>query len=134
MTLMRNVAHGKSPGAAGALARFALEEAFPPAPGDFPWATFLINVTGALLLGVLLVGVLGRIPHRRLLRPLLATGLLGGLTTFSTFTVELVTLGKDRHVPMALLYAAASIGAGLLAAWCGMALGRRMTPAAHRLV
>jgi len=117
-------------GAVGTVARFALEEAFPPHPGGFPWATFAINVTGAFLLGLLLIGVLGRIPHRPLLRPLLATGVIGAFTTFSTLAVELVVLGKDGHVPMAFAYAAASIGAGLLAAWCGMAIGRRMTPPA----
>ncbi len=113
-------------GALGTPARYAIEDAFPPQPGAFPTTTFVINVSGALALGLLLILLLERFPPTRYLRPLVGTGFLGAFTTFSTFTVEIVTLGRDGHVPMAVTYAAVSLGAGLVAVRTGMTLGRRL--------
>jgi CrcB protein len=113
-------------GAAGAPLRYALEELHPAGAGAFPLTTFLVNVSGAFALGLFVALLLGRWSTTRFLRPLVATGFLGAYTTFSTFAVELVTLGKDRHLPMAIWYAVASLSIGLAAAWSGLGLGRRL--------
>jgi CrcB protein len=81
-------------GAAGALARWAIERAIPTV-GGFPLATWLTNVTGAFGLGVVGVVLLERLPPTRYLRPLLGTGFFGAYTTFSTFRFETVRLLED---------------------------------------
>jgi len=115
-------------GAVGAPLRYALEELHPAGPGAFPLTTFLVNVSGAFALGLFLALLLGRWSTSRFLRPLVATGFLGAYTTFSTFAVELVTLAKDGHVPMAASYALASLSVGLAAAVSGLRIGRRLAP------
>ncbi|MHB1063908.1 MAG: FluC/FEX family fluoride channel, partial [Georgenia sp.] len=80
-------------GALGALARYGLALAWPHVSGEPPWSTVLVNVVGSLLMGVLMVvltEVVGR-PHP-LARPFLGVGVLGGFTTFSTYTVDAVAL------------------------------------------
>jgi CrcB protein len=96
-------------GCAGALARAGLAEAVPHDAGSWPWATFVANVAGALLLGV----VVHRLPQRT--RPLLATGFCGALTTFSTLQIELLGMLDRSDIGLAAGYAAASIAAGLVA-------------------
>jgi len=115
-------------GALGASARYGLAGLVHVTPGTFPWATFWINVSGSLVLGVLLVLVADRFPPTRFVRPFLATGFLGAFTTFSTFTLETDLLLRDGHAGTAAAYGAASVAAGLVAAWIGITLGRR-TPA-----
>src|SRR6476661_3436681 len=70
-------------GALGAVARWALAEALPHEAGSFPWSTWVTNVLGCFLIGVLMVVVVERWPDRRLVRPFFGTGILGGFTTFS---------------------------------------------------
>lgn len=115
-------------GALGSPARYAIEEAYPTRAGGFPAATFAINVAGSLALGLFGVLVIERRPPSRYLRPFVATGFLGAFTTFSTFVVEIVTLARDGHLPMAVWYAVASIVIGLVAAKSGMAMARRLGP------
>lgn len=102
-------------GALGSVARVGVATAAPAAVGGWPWATMAVNVSGALLLAV----VLTRLRDHRL-RAMLGTGFLGAWTTFSTFAVELDELLRDAPV-VALGYAATSVLAGLLA----VRLGRR---------
>jgi fluoride exporter len=113
-------------GVLGALARYGIGVAWPHQPGGFPWATFLINVTGCLLIGVLMVMVTQVWTGRRLLRPFLGVGVLGGFTTFSTYTVDIqkeVSAGAPRT---ALAYLAATLVAALLGVWTGSAAARRL--------
>jgi len=119
-------------GAMGAPLRYVLEELHPAGAGAFPLTTFLVNVSGAFALGLLVALLLGRWSRSRLLRPLVATGFLGAYTTFSTFAVELVTLAKDGHVRMAASYALASLSVGLAAAVSGLRIGRRLAPEPDR--
>jgi CrcB protein len=109
-------------GALGALARDRVAHLNPGGDGAFPAGTFVVNVSGAFLLGILLA-VLARRPGPRLAKPLVATGFLGAYTTFSTFAVELVTLVDDEHVPMALVYATTTVAVGLGVAALGHRLG-----------
>jgi CrcB protein len=104
----------------GAEARYALARAIPPA-GGFPWATFLANVSGCLLIGVLVVLVAGR---HALLRPFLGVGVLGGYTTFSTYELELHRLIAAGAPGLALLYLAGTLLAALAATYAGLTVAR----------
>lgn len=110
-------------GALGAAARFLAGERWPTAAGTFPLTTTAINVIGCAAIGVLMVAVTERWPHRRLVRPFLGTGLLGGFTTFSTYTVDVHHLSADGQPARAALYLIATPALALLAA----ALGSRVT-------
>lgn len=111
-------------GMLGATARFELAEALPATPGHFPWATFWTNLSGSFLLGFALVLLLERFPPTRLVRPFIATGILGAFTTMSTYQVETVLLVKDGHPGTAILYGLGSVAAGLGLAYAGLHTGR----------
>lgn len=100
-------------GALGALARWGVATALPRDPGGWPWATLLVNLTGCLLLGVLLAVLLSRFPASTWARPFLAVGVLGGYTTFSTFAVEAVQLGEAGTWLTAGGYLLASVLGGI---------------------
>lgn len=102
-------------GAIGTGLRALVDAVFPVSGGQWPWPTFAINIVGALLLGYLTTRLQERLPFTRYRRPLLGTGLCGGLTTFSTMQVESLAMLESGHVGLALGYLAASIAAGLLA-------------------
>jgi CrcB protein len=105
-------------GVLGALARDALERALPHQPGGFPWATFAVNVSGCLLIGVLMAGV-EQLPVHRLARPFLGVGVLGGFTTFSTQVVEARQAAGSGAVALAIGYLAGTLLAALGAVWAG---------------
>jgi CrcB protein len=111
-------------GALGALARWGVANALPHSPGTWPWATLLVNITGCLLIGVLLAVVLARFPSSPWLRPFLATGVLGGYTTFSTFAVDTVALIDAGRPAVAVGYVVVSVLGGVLAVVAGLLLGR----------
>ena len=112
-------------GTLGAVARLALDRLIPVTPGTWPWPTFAANILGALLLGYLTTRLLERLPPSTHLRPLLGTGFCGALTTFSTFQIEAIDLGRDGHATFAATYVTASIAAGMLAIAASTALVRR---------
>ena len=112
-------------GAIGTLARAALETVAGAEPGHWPWATFIVNIVGAFLLGYFTTRLLERLPVSSYRRPLLGTGLCGGLTTFSTMQVELVKMLEHHHYGLAVGYTAASIAAGLLTLYLATTLVRR---------
>jgi fluoride exporter len=111
-------------GALGAPARYGLAQLVHVAPGSFPWATFITNVSGSFALGLVLALVIERFPPTRYLRPFVATGFLGAYTTYSTFAVETDLLVKDGHATLALAYAVASLACGLVAAAAGLRAAR----------
>lgn len=113
-------------GALGTLARAVLATAFPTAPGRWPWATFAVNVIGTFLLGYFTIRLLERLPLSSYRRPLLGTGLCGGLTTFSTMQVETVKMLVDQDFALAGGYVVASVAAGLAAVYAAAALVRRV--------
>src|SRR5690349_5319706 len=116
-------------GAIGAVARFAISNAWPTSRDGFPWATFVINVTGCLLIGVLMVAIAEIWPRRRHLRPFLGTGVLGGYTTFSTYVVDAQHLLDQHAAATALIYLVATLVSAVLAVYAGTALVR--LPLAH---
>ena len=99
-------------GAVGALARAGLEEWLTHADTSWPWATFIVNVVGAFLLGYFATRLQERLPLSAYRRPLLGTGLCGALTTFSTMQLELLDMLDAGHVGLAAAYATASVAAG----------------------
>ncbi|MDQ7992753.1 MAG: CrcB family protein [Propionicimonas sp.] len=123
-------------GGLGTLLRWSLESAYPAIPGSWPWATFVINLTGALALGALLEGLAAAGPdtgRRRAVRLGVGTGVLGGYTTYSTFAVESVRLVGAGQGWLALGYALGSVLAGVACAAAGSWLVRRLgTPGAGR--
>lgn len=111
-------------GAAGTLARGGLAEALPHGPGRWPWATFIVNLLGALILGWLLTRLAERTAPGRYWRFLLGTGFCGALTTFSTFQVETLEFARTGHVALAVTYPLVSIAAGMVLAVAGVILAR----------
>jgi fluoride exporter len=101
-------------GCAGTLARAELVEALPDHPGRWPWATFMVNVVGTLLLGYFVTRLQERLPVCAYRRPLLGTGLCGGLTTFSAMQFELLRMLDANRIALAIAYAAASIAAAFI--------------------
>lgn len=115
-----------SGGALGALARAGIGEALPTPHGHWPWATFIANIAGALLLGWLITRLQERLPIMTLPRPLLGTGLCGALTTFSTMNVEAMKMIEGGEGTLAIGYLAASIAGGLTAVFLASAISRRV--------
>jgi len=112
-------------GALGTALRAALAEAYPHRPTSWPWPTFAVNVVAAFLLGYLVTRLQERLPLSSYRRPLLGTGLCGGLSTFSTMQVELVKMLDAHAYGLATGYAAASIGAGYIGIYSATAVVRR---------
>ncbi|MBB2938195.1 CrcB protein [Amycolatopsis bartoniae] len=109
-------------GALGALARYGVGELLPHASGGWPWSTLLVNVSGCLAIGVLMA-LIGRFwPRQRLLRPFAGVGVLGGYTTFSTATLEVVQLVQAHRPVLALLYLAVTALGALVAVAVGAAV------------
>lgn len=118
-------------GALGTLVRAGLADGFPADPGTWPWPTFAANVVACLLLGWVAARFLTGTRTESRARPFLATGLCGGLSTFSTLQVELVHMLERDEYALAAGYAGASLAAGLAAVVIGGAIGRAgMAPAA----
>lgn len=111
-------------GMVGASARYTLAQHFPATPGHLPWTTLTINVTGSLLIGILMVFVVEVGGAHPLLRPFLGVGVLGGYTTFSTYTVETLTLIQTGHPGTALTYLIGTAAAALGGAAAGVSIAR----------
>lgn len=112
-------------GAAGALTRAGLAEAFPAGAGQWPWGTFIANQLGALLLAWLATELAETVVPTRFWRPLLGTGLCGALTTFSAFQVETIQIARHGRPGLAVTYALVSIAAGMACAVAGTLYARR---------
>jgi CrcB protein len=119
-------------GAVGSLGRWALTEAFPHGEGQPPWGTVVANLTGAFLLGALMVLVLDLWPSRRYVRPFLGVGVLGGYTTFSTYMLDARDLLATGQAVTAFGYLFGTLLGGLVAVWAGAVLARALVASAVR--
>ncbi|MDG4757833.1 CrcB family protein [Micromonospora sp. WMMD710] len=118
-TILATIAAG---GVLGALARAGLQHAAPHPPTGFGWATFGVNVSGCLLIGVLMA-VLGHLGGGHpLARPFLGVGVLGGFTTFSTYAVDVQQALVEGAPGTALAYLAATVLGALVAVGLGDAV------------
>ena len=113
-------------GALGTAARATVNALTNPEPGHWPWATFTVNIVGAFILGFVTTRLLERLPLSAYRRPLLGTGLCGGLTTFSTMQVETLQMIQAQEYGLAAAYCVVSVSAGLLAVYAATMLVRRV--------
>ena len=91
---------------------------------DFPWGTFIVNVAGSFLMGVFITSMALKFSTSLEWRAFLTTGLLGGFTTFSAFSLDFLTLYERKEIGLAFAYAAGSVGLAIIAIFAGMALTR----------
>lgn len=113
-------------GALGTLTRAGLTYAFPHPATAWPWPTFTVNVVAAFLLGLFVTRLQERLPLSSYGRPLLGTGLCGGLSTFSTMQVEILLMLDAHAWGLAAGYTIASVAAGYGAIYAGTLLTRRV--------
>ncbi|MEX2130364.1 MAG: fluoride efflux transporter CrcB [Pseudohongiellaceae bacterium] len=112
-------------GAFGAVSRYALSGfAEKYNTTAFPVGTFLVNLIGSLLIGIVAILLLEKFPLDQHLRPLVIVGFLGAFTTFSTFSLEVVLLLQQGNYTTAGSYLAMSVVTCVLATWAGMQLAR----------
>ncbi len=116
-------------GGVGAIFRFLVSRFSQGILGfAFPYGTLIVNVTGAFFIGLLSVLIFERVAHLgEELRALLLIGLLGGFTTFSTFSLETLELWRRGEVFKIILYISLSVGLSLIATWGGMVIAKRIT-------
>lgn len=108
-------------GALGAMARLAIGGLVGALPNGFPLSTFLINIAGSLAMG-LLVGVLAKTTpqFQNEIRLFVAVGVFGGFTTFSSFSLDAITMIERGDVLLAAAYVFGSVLFGIAGLWIGM--------------
>lgn len=112
-------------GGIGAAARYGLQGfVYRYAPASFPYGTLAVNVLGSLVIGFLMAFFEERFLVTPALRVFLTVGILGGFTTFSSFSYETIALLRDGSYGLGLLNVAASVGTCLLATWIGIIIGK----------
>ncbi|MGZ4603999.1 MAG: fluoride efflux transporter FluC [Kineosporiaceae bacterium] len=111
-------------GALGSLGRWGVAEALPHAAGAFAWSTFVTNVSGCFLIGLLMVFVIDVWPPSRYLRPFFGVGVLGGYTTFSTAMLDTRTMLVSGNPGAAGAYLVGSLATGLAAVWVAVLSAR----------
>ncbi|WP_049629130.1 fluoride efflux transporter CrcB [Cellvibrio sp. pealriver] len=113
-------------GALGSVLRFAAVSYLTPLLGiRFPLGTFIVNILGSFLIGVAYVLLVEKTALSTEWRLFFITGVLGGFTTFSAFSLEILQLWQSGYVLNALIYASSSVIVGLLMAFSGMALTQK---------
>lgn len=114
-------------GALGSALRYGVALALSPATSGFPTSTIIVNIVGSFVLGFI-VGTVGTpLEIHPTMRTLLGTGLCGGFTTYSAFSVETALLiEQEKHVVAGTYLASTLIGCSI-AAWAGIALSRSVS-------
>ena len=124
---MRTVAAIAVAGALGALARYGLEGLVSRRlPGAFPWGTFVVNVSGAFVLGFVFTVMTEQLTTAPWIRGAFMIGFVGAYTTFSTFSFETYRLLEDGALGIAAANALGSVAAGLGAVYLGVVTGRAL--------
>jgi len=113
-------------GVLGAAGRYGIGLALPTPASGFPWGTFIVNTTGCLLIGILMVFIVDAGSAHRLARPFVGVGILGGYTTFSTYTVEAQSLLASGHPELAFGYLFGTAAAALAAVAIGVTATRAL--------
>lgn len=126
---MKLLAYACAGGALGAGARYLVTIGVARLMGvgaAFPWATLCVNVVGSFLMGVLVEAMALKLQVSLEVRTLLITGVLGGFTTFSAFSMDFVTLMNRKESLLAGIYVVGSVGLSILALYAGLALVRQI--------
>ncbi|MCH9808866.1 MAG: fluoride efflux transporter CrcB [Alphaproteobacteria bacterium] len=116
-------------GAIGAGARYLVGVGvarFVGVAGGFPWATLCVNIVGSFLMGLFVEALALRLSGSPELRTLIATGVLGGFTTFSAFSLDFATLMTRKEEFLAGLYLISSVTLSILALYAGLMLARQV--------
>ena len=92
----------------------------------FPWSTLIVNVVGCAAMGILAEVVMHRLDGSPAWRAFLATGILGGFTTFSAFALDFAALTRTGELAPALIYVALSVALSLAGVFAGLAIGRAL--------
>jgi CrcB protein len=111
-------------GALGAVARYGVDEAIGRHESLFPWGIFVVNITGAFLIGFAVEALEPRFEDQAWVRTAVVTGFLGAYTTFSTLSLDTYRLLDAGQIGQALANSVGSLAAGLIAVWLGLKLGR----------
>ncbi len=98
----------------------------PAGGGEFPWGTLTVNVVGSFLIGLLVELVARRLNASMEMRLFLVTGVLGGFTTFSSFSLDAVSLYERGALGLSAVYVLASLSVSIVAVFAGLALGRNL--------
>jgi CrcB protein len=123
--MIRNILLVGLGGGLGSIARYLSQRWFTlHYPHHFPWGTFAVNITGCLLIGIFWGLTFKSYTGNEQWKLFLMTGLCGGFTTFSAFTLEGIGLLREQKTGLFFLYMAGSVLLGLLATWAGMRLIR----------
>lgn len=113
-------------GALGSVARYAAVGYLTPMLNyRFPFGTFVVNMLGSFLIGVAYVMLVEKAALSSEWRLFFITGILGGFTTFSAFSLEILQMWQEGHVLQSMLYATSSVVLGLLFAYIGMQLTQK---------
>lgn len=104
----------------GAAMRYGLSRAIPVSAGGWPWPTFIVNISGGFLMGMLATWLLRNGSSTEPLRLFVGVGILGGFTTFSAFSLEMAAMVQRGHMGAAAGYAGASVLLALGATFAGM--------------
>jgi CrcB protein len=118
-------------GMLGASARHGLELAWPTDPSHLPWATFVTNVAGCAVIGLLMVYVVEHGAGHPLLRPFVGVGVLGGFTTFSTYAVQTTGLLRADEPVLAMSYFFGTVAVAMASVTVGVLVGRLLLAWAH---
>jgi CrcB protein len=121
---LRTLAVIAAGGVVGAVCRYEAGLWWPTGAGSFPWTTFAINLIGSVLLSILIVLVTEVWTGRPLLRPLLGTGVIGGFTTFSTFSVDAERLLSHGAASLAVAYVITTLAVCGAGSWGAAGLTR----------
>jgi CrcB protein len=114
-------------GALGSVLRFAAVSYLTPLINQrFPFGTFIVNLSGSFLIGLAYVLLVEKTTMPAEWRLFFITGLLGGYTTFSAFSLEILQLWQEGQAIHALVYASSSVILGLLMAFIGMAIAQKL--------
>ncbi len=111
-------------GALGSVLRYLISRI--PLLSSFPWTTLLVNLVGSLLLGLFMAVAGERTTLSKESQAFISIGLLGGFTTFSTFSHQTLSLWQAERFALAGWNVVLNVTLGLLAAWVGWRLGRAL--------